>query len=107
MTSIPKKLKIGALTVPVSLVTADDIDGSFGMFSTKNQNIRICKEVVEAQRGATLLHEALHAMFWDAGLNTKFNKDDEEILVRVLEGRLLAFLKDNPKAVEYIVETLK
>lgn len=103
----PKKIKIGPNTVIVKSVNPDELDGKYADFSPRYQSIRVSTDMSKGQTALSLLHEVLHACFFDAGLPVRFNPDDEEIIIRVLEARIGAMIKDNPKFITYIQESLK
>jgi hypothetical protein len=51
-----------------------------------------------------ILHELLHAIWWDGGLE---KGDDEERVVRVLATRLMQVWRDNPALIKFITGGLK
>lgn len=103
---MPKTIKIGAQTISVHSEDPEIMDTTYGRYIPAKNKIEISKDLEKQQEALTLLHEVLHACFSDAGLVTKFNKDDEEVIVRALEGRIGALIKDNKKFIQYIQESL-
>lgn len=102
---MPKTIKVGANTVTVRLVKEVDEHRNIGEFDPANMGIKISSKLGTHQRALTLLHECLHACWWDAGLTR--NKITEEEVVSGLEGRLGALIRDNPKLIDYWKENLK
>lgn len=79
-------------------------EGRWGDINHRLGRIRV-QETLPAPRAAfTLVHEALHALLHDAGLD--WSDEDEEKMVERLTPRLCAFLADNPTQVEHLVEML-
>ena len=101
---LPRKVKVGANTVFVRMSKNDSLKGDCGEFDPANMLIRINSKLGAHQVALTLIHECLHAMWWDAGLP---KKEGEERIVSALEGRLGALIRDNPKLVSYLQEKLK
>lgn len=64
--------------------------------------IRLRNDRPHTARAESLVHESLHAMFWDAGLQETPVDEHEELLVTALAPRLLALLRDNPDLVRYL-----
>ena len=50
----------------------------------------------------TLLHEVVHAILWQTGLQARFDGDSEEEFVRCFSPALLDTLQRNPKFVAYL-----
>lgn len=102
----PKMIKVGANKVGLELVEKDFLDTDYGRFSAAEQNIKVANGLSPEQEALSVLHECLHACFWDSGLCVKYNKEEEEVIVRLLEGRIGALLGDNPRLVKYLMEKL-
>ena len=101
---LPRTIKVGANTVSVRMMKNDILKGDCGDFDPANMLIRINSKLGPHQVALTLIHECLHAMWWDAGLP---KKEGEERIVSALEGRLGALIRDNPKLITYLQEKLK
>ena len=73
----------------------------WGEFSSAELTIRIDPCARPQKVVDTMLHEILHAMMWVYDLNAI--KDDEERVCSVLATAWLAFFRDNPTVVDWIV----
>lgn len=76
----------------------------FGSFDTGAMEICLVRDMSPERQRLTLLHEVMHFAWSIARL-----PDDEEVeeaAVARLTPLLLSFLRDNPKAVEYLQEVL-
>ena len=103
--NLPKVLHIGAATYDVKpkgrhfdLLGETDDNNTVIKIRTKNQSIACQRD--------TLLHEAMHAIFWCSGMknNEGFSSDAEERIIRVLAPWLLALLRDNPDLLAFLLE---
>ena len=74
---------------------------NWGEFSSAELTIRIDPCARPQKVVDTMLHEILHAMMWVYDLHGR--TDDEERMCSVLATAWLAFFRDNPTVVEWIV----
>lgn len=99
-------LKIGPRTYSVHEVPRDILpDRAVGEFCVFDGKILIAEDNVKDFKAEILIHEVLHALFFDAGL--LLDADREETLVQALSPRLAAFLGDNPNEVRELLRRLK
>jgi hypothetical protein len=74
-----------------------------GVCDLPSMTIAIDPGPAEDYGRATLLHEILHACV--RASDPTLDDDHEETAVAAMTGPLLAFLRDNPDALEYLTET--
>lgn len=100
---LPSVVFLGA--ADYEIVEKKNID-VLGETDDNNTTIRIKRAQSDACKRDTLLHEVLHAVMWLSGGKHVFGLDheDEEKLIRVLTPWILAFLRDNPESLEYLLE---
>jgi len=99
---IPEKIKIGGFIWEV--IESDDIANESATFgSTHFHHQKIFLEAGENQqkKEQCLLHEIMHAIFWQTGLekrldNKEVNITEEEFITAVSNG-LYQVIKDNPE----------
>lgn len=80
----------------------DDTD-SLGFFSAKHQYIVLDSDLPKDCMADTLVHEVMHAMFFQAGGRAHWDMEEEEKFVSMLSGPLTDTLKRNPELVKYIM----
>ncbi len=99
--ALPGSLRIGATTYTVEPMDPSEAHDShrWGDHNPRTSVIRIAEDCGPGRAAVTLMHEALHGMFLDAGLDV----EEEEAVVRGLAPRLVAFPRDNPGAVAWII----
>jgi hypothetical protein len=89
-----KKLKLGAVhyTVERRSVPITELDNGnvVGRTHYDAGKLLISNALCEETEALTILHEALHALFWHAGM-----REQDERLIEALSGLLLDFLRDN------------
>lgn len=104
--SLPKSVKVGASRVPILPLDPEKArsEGIWGLFSAELNVIFVLKGRPPQMQAEVVLHEVMHALLHDAGLD--FEGDDEERLVKTLTPRLAAFLVDNKSAVARLTELL-
>jgi hypothetical protein len=66
--------------------------------------IRIIKGLEPVEKGNTILHEILHAIFMDKGLELE-DKLEERIVLATANG-LVAFIRDNPEFAKQLLKLL-
>lgn len=95
---IPKKLKIIGFEWQVKESQAIADEGNcFGSTHTQNQIIYLEPKSPLQKKEQVLLHEILHAIWWQQGLGIRFKdkKEIEEEVVTTLSQGLYQVLKDN------------
>lgn len=95
---IPKKLKIIGFEwqVKESQEIADE-GGCFGSTHTQTQTIYLELKASQQKKEQVLLHEILHTLWWQQGLNQRYKDDkkiEEEVITTLSQG-LYQVLKDN------------
>lgn len=93
--------------VPSEGTVKDSLD--MGRTDHANGTIWISPFMGKEEQQSTLLHEVMHCLYWNMGveLSTLWSADEDEFeerMVSVMEPRLLAFLVDNPHVVRYLTE---
>lgn len=95
---IPKKLKIGGFDWTVRENYDITYEGNcYGSTHHGRQNIFLDPNMSQAKKQETLLHEIMHACYWQAGL-IEFEKKDkitEEQMISSMAMSLYQVLKDN------------
>lgn len=78
---------------------------AMGIYDMVEQTITMDVNLGWERERQTFLHENLHAMVAISGLEAAFREDAEEHIVGVLAPVLLSWLRDNPEAVAFLMET--
>lgn len=65
---------------------------TYGQCDTEHLAIHLATNIPESRKGETLLHEVLHAIYYEYGLS---HVNDEEGIVSLLSVGLYQVLKDN------------
>lgn len=95
---IPKKIKILGLNwnIVLSKVAAEEGE-YFGRTKYANQEILIDPSATQQYKEKTLLHEILHACWWQSGLSKdeQIPKNVEEKIVHALSSCLYQVIKEN------------
>lgn len=98
--NIPKKIKIGGFDWIV--IESDDIAEEsqvFGSTHYQKQKLFVEKSETEQKKFQTLLHEIIHALYWQTGLTEREKNKDapikEEEFVQAISMGLYQVLKDN------------
>lgn len=78
-----------------------------GETDANNCTIDIRAKQGRTSKQDTLVHELLHAIFWCSGykVNWALPDRDEEEIISSLSPWILGALKDNPKLVDFLLET--
>lgn len=95
---IPKKLKIGGFIWSVEESEKVSNEGEvFGSTHFKKQRIFIDPSETQQKKEHTLIHEILHAIWWQTGLNNRYKdkKEMEEEIIQAVAHGLYQVLKDN------------
>lgn len=98
----PKKIKVGGGYVTIA--KKELANGDFGMYHNTTSLVEYSNDLDETQTKMTILHEVLHALFFERGLRLHVTKEQEEVLVSAMENGLFALMRDNPKFVQYLME---
>lgn len=77
--------------------------GNMGNCVTDTQTIYVDASLTEQAERDTVLHEVLHALWSQTGLQKAYTEDQQEDVVWQLTPRLLAVLKDNPDFVTWLL----
>lgn len=98
------RLRIGPATWRVRTAPIDP--DKLGVTRTAKHRIHLSPAQDASSRRDTLLHECLHAIFYESGLASVLavSDDDEERFIRLLTPWLLALLRDNPRLVIFLLE---
>lgn len=97
----PRKLKIGAIDYTVHLLDPKD-KGQYGVCLYDHQRIYLTPNMKYQQASDTMLHEVLHAIWSEAGLD-HIPDLNEETIVRTLSTWLRIVLTDNPDFARFIM----
>ena len=95
---IPKTIKVGGFIWTIQEDEKIATEGSvYGSTHHGKQQIFIDPDISQQKKEQTLLHEIMHTVFWQSGLNFRYreNKDFEEDVVTSLSMGLYQVLKDN------------
>lgn len=107
----PSKIVLGPHTHNIKFVKKIDNEDPLDTESRRlgeshrsfNQ-ILICTDAPPTVQASTLIHEALHMIFYDSGIDgtAGWNEEVEEFVIQTLESRLLELFTRNPKAVAWL-----
>jgi len=100
---LPKELKIAAYDYAVKHVKIPESDGCVGDFCSDTSTIRVTTGLRRKRAVETLLHEAMHAIWYSYTIS---NKDKEERTISVMSTAIAALLRDNPSFAKLLVEEL-
>lgn len=102
----PEIIYIGPSDVPVRMKKRLSNDTLVGEFLSSDTSIEVRTKQSPSGLRDTVIHEALHAILYLAGLLNalELNHETEERLVVTLAPWLLALLRDNPKLVDFLLE---
>jgi len=124
--SLPKKVKIGYLTYSIvqheKFILPEELEdetepteksndlqlekmGLLGNCSLLDSTINIYKHQVKEELANTVLHEILHAICWAQAMQLS-NNIEEKVVLNFANG-LCTFIRDNPKFVDWLKDTLK
>jgi len=113
--NLPKKIKV--LSVDYTIETATEREkgenGFLGNCSCDKNMIKIRKDVTPQKQTALLIHELMHAIFFEMGM-WPVGKDplekfeiSEETMVTTFSNGLAAVIRDNPGLMPAIQKGLK
>lgn len=113
--SPPKKIKIGPHVIKVKLTTAKELTklasvgtnprDAMGLTDVNISSIFVDNSLSTSIEADTLLHEVLHHVFYLGGGREHFEDEDEERIVCALSTLLYGVIKENPKLIEYLVNS--
>jgi predicted SprT family Zn-dependent metalloprotease len=95
---IPNKVKVGGLEFEVlEDVNVNNEGQVFGSTHFRKQKIFIEPDEKQQKKEQTFFHEVLHAVWWQAGLHSRYKeqKNLEEEIVEALANGMYQVLKDN------------
>lgn len=100
-------LRIGAKTYTVQPTSPSDLadEGRQADVCHRTAVIRVTNEGRPQHLASLLIHESLHAIFDDSGI--EIPREEEERFVSILTPRIAAYLRDNPDAVRELLRMLK
>jgi hypothetical protein len=101
---LPSVVLLGAADYIIREKKRLDTPQSLGETDNPNCEILVLRKQAPASKRDTLLHETLHAILWLSGMSNEMDGDTEEKYVRYLTPWLLAFLRDNPEALAFLLE---
>lgn len=97
----PANIQVGPQTYHLAKVAhLADTHDKWGITSHGHSEIQICADQEASKERVTVLHEALHAVWFNAG--DRRDKQDEEGAIRILASGLLDTLRRNPELVAYL-----
>jgi hypothetical protein len=111
--ALPKTVRLDGSDYDVVTVSQDELDkitpmagppGSFaGCIHYKDLAVYlVTKETNPSRVARNLLHECIHGMIIDSKIPRDLNED----FTIFMEARMTSFIKDNPKVIKYLQETL-
>ena len=105
----PKKVQVGPTAFKVvhdaASMNQTQMDSAaclYGCVRYATQTIHVNPAQGPDLKKDTLLHEVVHAILWQTGLQARFDGDSEEEFVRCFSPALLDTLQRNPKFVAYL-----
>lgn len=113
--NLPKKIKVLSVDYTVIKATAHEegSNGFIGNCSCDKNIIKIRKDMTSHKQANTLLHELLHAVFFEMGM-WPVGKDpldkfeiSEETMVNTFSNGLATVIRDNPALMAAIQKGLK
>ena len=103
MVKLPAKVKVGFRTYKINFEYEHEEND--GYCHHNDSRLDISKDLKEGTpRGEVVLHEILHAIFHNYGINTTMPEDEEEKLVNTLGLALTTVIKDNPTAMRWLIK---
>ena len=98
-----KKIKIGSVDYTIKMLP-EDVDNQYGACVYEHQIIYLSPNQLHQSASDTLLHEILHAIWHEAGLEHS-DVLIEETVVRTLATWLRIVFRDNPQIVKFILDS--
>jgi hypothetical protein len=110
---LKRKIRIGYEDVKLDLVDnipSDNGDHVFGEFDSIKNSIVLDKKQTPRSLANCLLHEVIHAVIYQSGLNSNgnclSNEKDEELAVNAISNQLSQVIRDNKWFLPYIQKSL-
>ena len=110
---LKRKIRIGYEDVRLNLVDripADNGDHVFGEYDSVENTIVLNKQQTPRGLANCLLHEVIHAVIYQSGLNSEgnclSNEKDEELAVSAISNQLSQVIRDNKWFLPYIQKNL-
>jgi hypothetical protein len=110
---LKRKIRIGYEDVKLDLVDnipSDNGDHVFGEFDSIKNSIVLDKKQTPRSLANCLLHEVIHAVIYQSGLNSDgnclSNEKDEELAVNEISNQLSQVIRDNKWFLPYIQKSL-
>lgn len=104
---LPEKVLIDDIEYTVSTASPDELqkevrsqDNIIGACNYNNQTIKISDSINEGNIKVTLLHEIIHAILSERGLN---DQCDDEMLVDNMAHALRMLAKQNPELIREVL----
>ena len=108
MSKFPRTLRIGpyrfTLRVDDAAVLAYQDAGGAGVGALTNLPDHTMIFASACDHPAAILHEILHALADQSGLNIRLGNEREEDVIQSLDHGLLGVLRDNPDLLRYLIE---
>lgn len=89
------ELKVGGIVYDVVHSEGLSETDYWGYYNPESCKITIDAKVNCQRKKETIIHELLHAVFYQSGIYHRINKDDEEYIVDMASRVLLQVLQDN------------
>jgi len=106
-----RKIKIGYQDVNINLISFDkEVDHVFGEYDSVKNTIDLNKTQAPRSMANSLLHEVVHAVIYETGLNSDgnclSNDKDEELAVNAITNSLSQIIRDNKWFLPYIQKNI-
>jgi hypothetical protein len=99
----PEKISIGQADYTVHMFPVEHVE-TYGVCLTDHQRVYLSWNQTNQQAGNTLLHEVMHAIWHQSGLDT-IESPTEENVVNLMATWLHMVMQENPEFVEFICNT--
>jgi hypothetical protein len=99
----PKKIKVGPVDYTTHMLDAKDVQ-QLGVCLYSHQRIYLTPNMKHQNASDTLLHEVLHAIWNESGLDHIIDLN-EETIVRTFATWLRMVVTQNPQFLEFIVDS--
>lgn len=101
--TLPKRVKIGNLWFAIDIEDNGDAEskGTFGHMNPVNQRIRVRGGMAPQLLASVLIHEMIHAIYFNSYLFGPDHSPDEETVVRHTTAGLCQLWQDNPEVLRW------
>ncbi len=101
---LPKSIKVGYKTYDVGTFpsTVTGATNTLGITDHASGRIHIAEDTHEDEKVCTLIHEILHTLFYESGVEV--DPEIEERVCSILDRGLVRVMRDNPKIFEDIMK---